>query len=177
MALFAIILLPLIASLSHTLVLRDTALVLPKPTSDTFTLEPVTPLPNPFPIPGTNITIEFLPQPTMFAPQPPKSDVLMIFQLARSDVEAFIRVQGDGPIIGNEYEVDYGKVEFVLTSSDTVAHPVKYSDVLSVLSGFATKMSREGYRNTSVRVLRTGQPDIIGLAAVYRPGITRDVSA
>ena len=101
----------------------------------------------------------------------------MLLQLARSDVEAFIRVQGDGPIISNEYEVDYGKVEFILTSSDTVADRVKYSDVLSVLSGFSIKMSREGYRNTSVRVLRTGQPDTIGLAAVYRPGITRDISA
>ena len=177
MALLAIIFLPLIASLSHTLVLRDAALVLPKPTSDSFTLEPLTPLPNPFPVPGTNITIEFLPQPSMFAPQPPKRDVLMLLQLARSDVEAFIRVQGDGPIISNEYEVDYGKVEFILTSSDTVADRVKYSDVLSVLSGFSIKMSREGYRNTSVRVLRTGQPDTIGLAAVYRPGITRDISA
>ena len=177
MALLAIIFLPLIASLSHTLVLRDAALVLPKPTSDSFTLEPLTPLPNPFPIPGTNITIEFLPQPSMFAPQPPKTDVLMLFQLARSDVEAFIRVQGDGPIMSNDYEVDYGKVEFILTTSDTVAHPVKYSDVLSVLSGFSIKMSTEGYRNTSVRVFRTGHPDTIGLAAVYRPGITRDISA
>ena len=168
MALLAIILLPLIASLSHTLVLRDAPLVLAKP---------MEPFPNPFPIPGTNITIEFLPQPAMFAPQPPKQDVLMLFQLARSDIQAFIRVSGDVPIIGNEYEISYGIVEFILTSSDTVADPVRYSDISSVLSGISMKMSREGYRNTSVRVLRTGQTDTIGLAAVYRPGITRDVSA
>ena len=176
MFLLAIILLPLIASLSHTLALRDAALVLAKPSSNSSSLEPLEPLPNPFPIPGTDITIEFLPQPTMFAPQPPRTDVLVLFQLARADLQAYIRVQGDGPIMGNNYEVDYGKVEMILTSSNMAADPVKYSDVLSVLSGIAIKMSREGYRNRAVRVFRTGQPDIIGHAAVYRPGIIRDIS-
>ena len=170
MALLAFTLLPVIASLCHSLVLRDAALDMAKPISEE-------PLPNPFPVPGTNITIEFLPQPGMFAPQPPEKDVTMLFQLARSDIEAYIRVQGDGRIEGNRYEVDYGKVEMVLTSSDTVADPVKYSDILSVLSGIAMKMTTEGYKNTAVRVFRTGQPDTIGLAAVYRPGITRDISA
>ena len=174
MARLAIIFLPLIASLGHALVLRDAALVVTKPTPDSFSLEP---LPNPFPIPGTDITIEFLPQPGMFAPQPPKRDVIMLFKLARSDIQAYIRAQGDGPIGSNEYEVDYGKVELIVTSTNTVADPLEYSDILAVISGISWKMTREGYKNTSVRVLRTGQPETIGLAAVYRPGIIRDVSA
>ena len=174
MALLAITLLPLIASLCHTLVLRDAALVLAKPTSDSLNIEP---LPNPYPIPDTDITIEFLPQPGMFAPQPPEKDVTVTFQLARADIEAYIRAQGDGPIEGNRYEVDYGKVEMVLTSLDETADPVKYSDILSVLAGISMKMTREGYKNTAVRILRTGQPDTIGLAAVYRPGFMRDISA
>ena len=174
MALLAIVLLPLISSLSHALVLRDAPLALTEPTSNGFSLDP---LPNPFAIPGTDITVEFLPPPGMFAPQPPRTDCVILFELTRSDVQAYIRVEGDGPIEGNEYEVDYGKVEFIVTSSDTAANPLKYSDVLSVLSGIGMKMSREGYKNTSVRVFRTGQPAIIGLAAVYRPGIMRDNSA
>ena len=174
MALIALIFLPLIASLSHALVLRDAPLTLAKPTSNSLSLQP---LPNPYPVPGTEITLEFLPQPSIFAPQPPKQDALMLFNLARSDIQAYIRAVGDGTIEGNEYEVDYGLVEMIVTSSDTVADPVKYSDILSVLSGIALKMAREGYRNTSVRVLRTGQPDTIGLAAVYRPGIMKHVPA
>lgn len=173
MALLAIIFLPLIASLSHALVLRDAALVLTEATSNSFSLEP---LPNPFPIPGTDLTIDFLPPPGMFAPQPPKTDVIILFELVRSDIQAYIRVQGDGPLEANEYEVDYGKVEFIATSSDTAPDPLKYSDVLSVLWGIGMKMSREGFRNTSVRVLRTGHPATIGLAAVYRPGIMRNNS-
>lgn len=102
----------------------------------------------------------------------------MLVKLARSDIEAYIRVIGDATLEGNEYEVAYGKVEMIVTSSDTAADPMKYSDILSVLTGIAMKMSRDGYVNTSVRVFRTGQPNTtIGLAAVYRPGITRDVSA
>ena len=173
MALLEFIFLPLIASLCHALVLRDAAVALTKPTSDSFNLEP---LPNPFPIPGTDITIEFLPQPGLFAPQPPEADVITLFRLARSDIQAYIRVQGDGPIESNEYEVDYGKVELVVTSTNMATDPLEYSDILAVMSGISMKMSREGYINTSVRVLRTGQPDTIGLAAVYRPGILRDIS-
>ena len=177
MAPLAIIFLPLIASLSHTLVIRDAALVLAKPTPNSLNLEPIEPIPNPYPVPGTDITIEFLPQPTIFTPQPPERDTIKLFDIARSDIEAYIRVQEDGPIIGNQYQVDYGRVEFIVTSSDVAADPVKYSDVLAVLSGLSMKLSRDGYKNTSVRVLRTGQPDTIGLAAVYRPGTPRDISA
>ena len=174
MAILALVLLPLIANLVVTIIPREMALNTVKPTPNTLTLES---MPNPFPVPGTDITLEFLPPPGMFSPQPPRGDVIKIFELAKSDIEAYIRVLDDGPIMGNEYLLDYGKVEMIMNSLNVAGDPLKYSDLLAVILGMSLKMAREGCKNTSARVLRNGQLDTIGLAAVYRPGNMRDTSA
>lgn len=73
----------------------------------------------------------------------------------------------------HEYNLSDGKVETTLYSSDAPMNPLTYSDALSVLLGILPKMAREGYRNTSARVLRTRVLESIGPAAVCRPGIAR----
>ena len=87
-----------------------------------------------------------------------------------------MRVQGDVPMIGDQYQLDYGKAELVLTSNRASMDPFTYSDALSVLLGISFKLAREGYVNTSVRIRRTGFAAIIGLAAVYRSSMTRENS-
>lgn len=64
-----------------------------------------------------------------------------------------------------------------LASNHLPMNPFMYSDALSVLLGISFKMANEGARNILARVLRTGNPQIIGFAAVYRPAIARDNSA
>ncbi len=54
-------------------------------------------------------------------------------------------------------------------------NPFRYSDALSVLLGFRMEFERDGYRSISAQVLRTGSLERIGLAALYRPGVLRDV--
>ena len=173
MPLLALVLLPLISSLGLALVPRDPELTMIKPTSNSLNLHP---LPNPFPVPGTDITLQFLPLPA-FYPQPSQTDIIRLFDIVRSDIEAYIRVQGDGPIMEREYLVDYGEVEIALTSSGVRMDPLTYGDALTVLLGVSFKLAREGYRNTSARVFRTGEPQPIGFVAVYRIGIARDSPA
>lgn len=64
-----------------------------------------------------------------------------------------------------------------LTSNNLPMNPFTYSDALSVLLGISFKMGNEGARNILASVLRTGNPQIIGFAAVYRPTIARANSA
>ena len=158
------------ATLDLALVMNYTQLTMVRPTPNSLSLAL---LPNPFPVPGTDI---FLPQPSFF-PQPPETDVARIFAIARSEIEAYIRTQGDGPVMHHEYNLVYGQVEINLHSNDAPMNPFKYSDALSVLFGLSLKMAIEGVRNIAARVLRTGNPETIGLAAIYRPGIGRDTFA
>ena len=153
--------------------MNHTQLTMVRPTPNSLSLAL---LPNPFPVPGTDITLDFLPQPSFF-PQPPETDVVRIFAISESEIEAYIRTQGDSPIMHHEYDLVYKQVEITLHSSDAPLSAFKYSDALSVLYGISLKMAREGVRNIAARVLRTGSPEAIGLAAIYRLGIGRDIFA
>ena len=159
------------ATLGLALVMNYTQLTMVRPTPNSLSLAL---LPNPFPVPGTDITLDFLPQPSFF-PQPPETDVVRIFAISESEIEAYIRTQGDSPIMHQEYDLVYKQVEITLYSSNAPLNAFKYSDALSVLYGISLKMAREGVRNIAARVLRTGNPETIGLAAIYRPGIRRGI--
>lgn len=165
MVCLALLFLPIIASS----VPIDTGLTMIEPTPN------LDPIPNPFPVPGTDVTLEFLPS-AASSLQPPRTDVIKLFTIAKSDLKGYMRVQGDGPIMGDEYLLDYGKAELTLTSNRASMDPFTYSDALGVLLGVSLVLARKGYVNTSVRVRRTGFPQLIGLAAVYRSGITREIS-
>ena len=161
------------ATLGLALVMNYTQLTMVRPTPNSLSLAL---LPNPFPVPGTDITLDFLPQPSFF-PQPQETDVVRIFAIAESEIEAYIRTHGDSPILHRQYDLVYKQVEITLLSGDAPMNAFRYSDALSVLSGISLKMAREGVRTTAARVLRTGSPETIGLAAIYRPSIRRDTFA
>ena len=166
-------LLLVMATLGLALVLNHTQLIMVRPAPNSLGLAL---LPNPLPVPGTDITLDFLRQPSFF-PQPPDSDVVRIFTIAESEIEAYIRTQGDGPIRHHEYILVCKQVEITLHSSDAPLNAFKYSDALSLFFGIRLQMAREGVRNIAARVLRTGNPEIMGFAAIYRPGIGRDTFA
>ena len=172
MAFFKSMILPAIATLIFPLALAHTVLTTVNPTTNGSNLEP---LPNPYHVPGTDITLDFLPQPPL-PPQPPLTDIIKLFEIARSDIEFYILILGDGPILDREYVLVYGKAEITLTSTNAPMDPMTYSDALSVISGTTTKLGVEGYGKISMRVIRTGTHDLIGFAAVSRPGVIRDTS-
>ncbi len=62
--------------------------------------------PSHFPVPGTDITLVFLPHPALTL-QPPQQDIIRLLALANADIETYIRVPGDGPIMGDEYLLPY----------------------------------------------------------------------
>ena len=161
------------ATLGLALVMNYTQLTMVRPTPNSLGLAL---LPNPFPVPGTDITLDFLPQPSFF-PQPPATDVVRIIAIAESEIEGYIRTQGDIPIMHHLYDLVYKQVEITLHSSNASLNAFKYSDALSALFGISLKMASEGIRNIAARVLRTGNLETIGLAAVYRRGIGRDIFA
>ncbi|KAM0802389.1 hypothetical protein BDR22DRAFT_124623 [Usnea florida] len=161
------------ATLGLALVMNYTQLTMVRPTPNSLSLAL---LPNPFPVPGTDITLDFLPQPSFF-PQPPETDVVRIIAIAESEIEGYIRTQGDSPIMHHLYDLVYKQVEITLYSSNAPLNAFKYSDALSALYGISLKMAREGVSNIAARVLRTGNPETIGLAAIYRHGIGRDIFA
>ena len=168
----ALTLLPIIATLGLTLAVSDTKLLLIKPTPEGLHLSP---LPNPYPVPNTDITLDFQPQPLVRRLSPRK--VVGLFDTATSEIEDHIRVHGDGPIEGNEYKLAVQRVEMALTSSGPPVDPLKNSEVLSVIVGISLKMAKEGYRNRAMEVLRTGNPATIGVAAVDRQTVARHTSA
>lgn len=143
MLLLALPLLPVIATLGFALVPNDRELNFAKLTPHSSSLAPT---PNPFPVPGTDITLDFLTHPASF-PQSPQPYIIRVFAVARSYIEAYISVPGNGLIMHHEYIPAYGNVEILLYSSHTPMNPITYSDALSVILGALLKMVREGYRN------------------------------
>lgn len=163
------ILLPVIATLGLALTPIDTMdKILPN-------ISHLDPFPIPFPVPGTDITLDFLPQPG-FVPRLLQADVIEVFAMAMSDIKAYIRVQGNSPIMGNEYVLVHGEAGMTMSSSDAPMDPFRYSDALSVLLAILLKLARDGCSNTAARVHRTGSLEAIGFAAVYRLGVMRDVT-
>ena len=124
------------------------------------------PIPNPFPIPNTDITLDFILQPdTALALQ--KDDVIDCIILAKEDLEMLIREQGNAPI-GHSYDLTYGRANLEIYSSDPPTHAVTYNQAVSALLGISLKMEREGYQYRRTRVLHTGDGELLGTAVVRR---------
>lgn len=124
------------------------------------------PIPNPFPVPNTDITLDFVPQPGA-ALALPKDDVIDCVILAKEHLETLIREQGDRTI-GHGYELTYGLASVEIYSENPPMQAVTYHQALSVLLGLSLKMAREGYRYRHTRVLHTGDGELLGTAVVRR---------
>ena len=159
-------------SLGLTVVTPHTASGTLKPSKNSSNLDPV---PNPFPVPGTSITLDFLPQP-IIVPQPPAADVLRLLNNANAQITAHIHAHGNGPLRNQLYLLRYREAEIAMTSPMVALDPFTYGDALSVILGMSLKMGIDGYREESSRVLRTGSLDLLGFAAVYLP-VDKDGSA
>lgn len=124
------------------------------------------PLPNPFPVPNTDITLDFIAQAGPPSPLP-RNDVINCFTLAKEDLENLIDDQGD-VAIAFYYEMIYEGVALELYSASIPPHCIFYSEGLSVLLGILFKMDREGYKYRRTCVLHTNGGDILGTAIVRR---------
>lgn len=146
--------LPVLGALSASLPMNLTNLgPYSKPAPENLRLDP---LPNPFPIPGTDITLEWnqahhIEQPLI------EADTDNAFLKCKSGVDAHLRSIGDGPISSRLFPhyliTVYRTVVVELTNE--VPGVILYSEVTDILRAIMWKMSAEGYRSCWVRVLRT----------------------
>lgn len=134
-----------------------------KPISASLNLHP---LPNPFPVPNTDITLDFIAQAGPAAALP-REDVIDCFTIAKEDLANLIDVEGDGPI-AHYYEMLYEGIALEVYSESIPPHCVFYSEALSVILGISIKMDREGYRYRRMCVLQTNTGDLLGMAIVRR---------
>lgn len=144
-----------------------------KPTSGNLSLNP---LPNPFPIPGTDITLQWA-QPQPFPELLTKADAKEAFLKCKTRADTHVRVIGDGPIGGlvpNSLLTVYRSV--VVTLFSQTPEVILYSEVPDILKAISWKMSREGYWGCLVRVLRTDGGELLGIVSV-RTTIGGDATA
>ncbi|CAF9905844.1 MAG: hypothetical protein ALECFALPRED_001362 [Alectoria fallacina] len=122
------------------------------------------PLPNPFPVPNSDITLLYFGMPIP-GPPLPQNDVINCFALAIDYLETLIAEQGDRPI-AFRYEMTYEAVALKIESENYPLYCITYDEALSVLWGISLKMAREGYQYRRMVVLRTGGLDVLGTAVV-----------
>ena len=101
------------------------------------------PLSNPYPVPGTPITLNFVPE--QREPELSEDDVLACLFKAGHAITDHIALHGDGPIAGNHIHIASGAVELGISPVGHPVAPLTYNETLCVLSGFATKMATEGF--------------------------------
>ena len=166
MALLAMLLLPVMAAQALALTPGDAALTLVKPIANSVNLDP---LPNPFPIPNTTITLDFVYIPSFVPPILP-NDTIMLLDSIRSYFTNQIVNHGDGPIMDQVFRLGNAHVQMEWSSRKVPTNPFTYGDALFVLIGFRIKLSKEGYVCTVAEVLRTGDLENIGEVTVEYVG-------
>ena len=112
-------------------------------------------MPNPFQIPGTDITLQWDP---MHDPDHPLPEAFTIdaFLKCKARADAHVRFIGDGPIGGlfpNHLITVYKNV--VIEFASDVPGVILYSEISDILMALSWKMSGEGFRSCWVRVWRT----------------------
>ena len=125
-----------------------------KPAPETLRVHP---FPNPFPIPGTHITLHWEQAPFL-GHSLDRADTEDVFLKCKDRADAHVRFIGDGPIGGvipNYLLTHYGTV--IVEFSNEIPGVILYSDVSGILMALSWKMSREGFRDCSVSVRRTNQ--------------------
>ncbi|KAF6230719.1 hypothetical protein HO173_011071 [Letharia columbiana] len=156
------LLLLLLATPSATGILNITDLLpITKPPPNSLTLNPI---PNPFPVPNTDITLDFATPPHL-APLLPQTDVTDCFALAKVHFETLIHEHGDGPI-AYSYEMTYGRVTLKMFSENAPMRCITYGEALSVLLGISLKMAREGFEFRRLHVLQSDDGELLGMAVL-----------
>ena len=112
------------------------------------------PMPNPFPIPGTDITLQWDPMHDHHHPLP-EAFTIDAFLKCKARADAHLRYIGDGPIGGliPNYLITVYKNVVIEFASD-VPGVILYSEVSDILMALRCKMASEGYRSCWVRVWR-----------------------
>ncbi|KAL8969252.1 MAG: hypothetical protein Q9197_004444, partial [Variospora fuerteventurae] len=106
------------------------------------------PLPNPYEVPDTPITLDFDDHPG-FALE--VSDVYFLLRGAHTYITSYLLEHGDQEFPLGPRMFQYRSVEMMLQSSEQHRH-MRYSDVEDVLIGLNDKMAREGCRERSAIV-------------------------
>lgn len=120
----------------------------PTPTSS-LTRRKFNSLPNPYPVPGSRILLDFDPQPD--APLPPRA-VHNLLAKTTAQIAHHIHTHGDGEI---PLGVQGFRLEGVQITYDCIPQYriMLYSDVLTVVRGIRSKMWQEGWRERTAIVL------------------------
>lgn len=138
--------------LSHLLLslfsLSLTTTATPTPTSS-LTPRKFNPLPNPYPIPGSRILLDFDPHPDALLPHLAVQNLLA---KTTTQIAHHIQTSGDGPI---PLGVQGFRLEGVQITYDCIPQyrVMLYSDVLTVVRGIRSKMWQEGWRERTAIVL------------------------
>lgn len=151
-------LLPYLNSL-FTLLTLTSALAISSPSSKNTTLPPPThlgkynPLPNPYTIPASPISLDFDSRPDYPLP---RSAVITLLNLARRALLRHLQLHGDGPI---PFGVQGFHTQGVQITYDSAPQfrVMLYSEVRDVLRGVYDKMQQEGFRERTAIVIYGGQ--------------------
>ncbi|KAL8646152.1 MAG: hypothetical protein Q9210_006294 [Variospora velana] len=122
------------------------------------------PLPNPYEVPGTPITLDFDDHPGLSLDE---ADIYILLRRARTYITSYLLKYGDQEFPLGLQMFQYESVEMVLQSSEQFRR-MHYSDVEDVLIGLRHKMAQEGCRERSAIVtyegdageVETGEVDI-----------------
>lgn len=151
--------LPVLGALGATLPLNITNIgPHSEPALGNLNLEP---LPNPFPVPGTDITLQWH-QPHDLEDLS-KADVEGAFLECKAGVDAHVRFVGDGPI-PNFFHTVYRTVIVLFSNADPDV--ILYSEVSDILMAISWIVSRQGYRESWVGVLRIDGGEDLGAVSV-----------
>lgn len=122
------------------------------------------PFPNPFPIPDTDITIQWYQPPD--SGDLPKADIEGAFLECESIAAAYMRSVGDGPIPDHFHAVCRSVVVIFRHESQGAFGFILYSEISDILMATSWIISREGYRESGVRVFQTHGGGLIGSVSV-----------
>ncbi|KAI4232262.1 MAG: hypothetical protein L6R40_007454 [Gallowayella cf. fulva] len=130
------------------------------------------PLQNPYPVPGTEILLNFAAPPGAILSQ---KAVLAILTKVRVRITKYIHDNGDAYISRAVHTVNHQGLRLSYASGEDL-RLMFYSEVLAVLRGMMKKMAQEGYRERTAIVLhdlnpeplvRTGE---VGIWGIRPPG-------
>lgn len=120
------------------------------------------PIPNPYPVPGTDITVDF------FEEQPvgnlDQSDTTICIYQACNMITNYITAHGDGPISLPLFH-SYKSAELEITPHGLPG--ITYNQSYHLLQAFTTKMGREGYLTWLAEVFVTEGNIRIADALIY----------
>lgn len=129
------------------------------------------PIPNPYSVPNTALSLDFHDQ---HGQGPPLAyrDVIACIVAIRREVIKHIQQHGNGPIPFLSYV--FGDLGFAIAPTPGHAGPhISYQDTDALLSVYALKMAREGYRGRYAEIFVTQTGETIGDALLSQetPGL------